>query len=67
MHLVTELFRKDILSPMCVMQIYTGITGGRVLDGELLYTKIFMKQSVGKCKQINFWNLCVSYVYKAPS
>ena len=46
---------------------------GRVLDGELLYTKIlevnlfcsvdwreiFMKQSVGKCKQINFLNLCV--------
>ena len=61
--------------------MYSGITSGRVLDGELLYTKIlevnlfafayrlfhsthaicpvdwgeiFMKQSVGKCKQINF-------------
>ena len=47
----------------------SGITSGRVLDGELLYTKILevnlsicpvdwgeisMKQSVGKCKQINF-------------
>ena len=90
-----------------IIQIYSGITSGRVLDGELLYTKIlevnlfafayrlfhedfspivgvlhdtqpfsnlfqsffgeksimqspvdwreiFMKQSVGKCKQINF-------------
>ena len=58
--------------------MYSGITSGRVLDGELLYTKILevnlfafayrlfhrdfspingtmsMKQSVGKCKQINF-------------
>ena len=66
--------------------MHSGITSGRVLDGELLYTKtlevnlfafayrlfhrdfspikgaicpvgwreIFMKQSVGKCKQINF-------------
>ena len=44
--------------------MYSGITSGRVLDGELLYTKILevnlfafaeisMKQSVGKCKQIN--------------
>ena len=75
-----------------ITQIYSGITSSRVLDGELLYTKIlevnlfafayrlfhedlslndgmllqgasqrpvdereiFMKQSVGKCKQINF-------------
>ena len=60
-----------------IIQIYFGITSGRVLDGELLYTKIlegslfafayrlfhedfspwreiFMKQPVGKCKQINF-------------
>ena len=67
--------------------MYFGITSGRMLDGELLYTKILevnlfafayrllhrdfspsngtlqcpvdwreisMKQSVGKCKQINF-------------
>ena len=64
--------------------MYSGITSGRVLDGELLYTKVLevnlfafayrlfhrflpnqqdifpligeksMKQSVGKCKQINF-------------
>ena len=65
--------------------MYSGITSGTVLDGELLYTKILevnlfafayrlfhrdfsaingtypvdcgeisMKQSVGKCKQINF-------------
>ena len=38
--------------------MYSGITSGRVLDGELLYTQrgreISMKQSVGKCKQINF-------------
>ena len=63
--------------------MYSGITSGRLLDGELLYTnilevylfafayrlfhedfssiecpvdcrEIFMKQSVGKCKQINF-------------
>ena len=44
--------------------MYSGITSGRVLNGELLYTKILeggvewgeisMKQSVGKCKQINF-------------
>ena len=67
--------------------MYSGITSGRVLDGELLYTKILevnlfafayrlfrrdfieisthaicpiewgeisTKQSVGKCKQINF-------------
>ena len=61
------------------IHMYSGITSGRVLDGELLYTKILdvnlfafayrlfhrdfspvdwreipMKQSVGKCKQINF-------------
>ena len=62
------------------IRMYSGITIGRVLDRELLYTKIlevnllafaywlfhedfssidgtlqiFMKQSVGKCKQINF-------------
>ena len=75
------------------IHMYSGITSGRVLDGELLYTKILevnlfafayrlfhrdfspfngvcsricpvdwreisMKQSVGKCKQINFYNLC---------
>ena len=50
--------------------MYSGIPSGRVLDEKLLYTKIlevnlfafayrlfhevFMKQSVGKCKQINF-------------
>ena len=42
--------------------MYSGITSGRVLDGDPLYTKICpvdwreisMKQSVGKCKQINF-------------
>ena len=50
--------------------MYSGITSDRVLDGELLYTKILvnlfafayilfhreisMKQYVGKCKQINF-------------
>ena len=37
--------------------MYSGITSDRVLDGELLYAKIleiFMKQSVGKCKEINF-------------
>ena len=52
--------------------MYSGITSGRVLNGELLYTKILevnlfafaicpvewgeisTKQSVGKCKQINF-------------
>ena len=47
--------------------MYSGITSGRVLNGELLYTKILevnlfafayrlfrLKQSVGKCKQINF-------------
>ena len=63
--------------------MYSGITSGSVLDGELLYTNILevnlfafayrvfhrdfsqikgaycnmkqpMKQSVGKCKQINF-------------
>ena len=46
-----------------IIHMYSGITSGRVLDGELLYTKsqrpidwreIFMKQSEGKCKQINF-------------
>ena len=51
-----------------LIQICSGITSGRVLDGELLYTKIlevnlthpvdwreiFMKQSIGKCKQISF-------------
>ena len=51
--------------------MYSGITSGKVLDGEFLYTEIlevslfaftyrllqreiFMKQSLGKCKQINF-------------
>ena len=24
----------------CIIQIYSGITSGKVLDGELLYTKI---------------------------
>ena len=66
-----------------IILICSGITSGRVLDGELLYAKIlevnlfafayrmfhedfspiepwldwreiFMKQSVGKCKQISF-------------
>ena len=49
-----------------LIHMYSGITSGRVLDGELLYTKICrvdwrkisMKQSAGKCKQINFYNLC---------
>ena len=48
------------------IHMYSGITSGRVLNGELLYTKILevicpvewgeisTKQSVGKCKQINF-------------
>ena len=58
------------------IHMYSGITSSRVLDGELLYTKIlevnlfafayrlfhrdfsplngaFLKQFVGKCKQIN--------------
>ena len=49
------------------VHVYSGITSGRVLDGELLYTKILevnaicpvdwreisVKQSVGKCKQSN--------------
>ena len=68
-----------------LVQIYSGIISGRVLDGVLLYTKILevnlfafayrlfhedfspinkaphrwrnMKQSVGKCKQINLYSL----------
>ena len=45
------------------IHMYSGITSGRVLDGELLWVpmqrlvdwrEISMKQSVGKCKQINF-------------
>ena len=43
------------------IHMYSGITSGRVLNGELLYAicpvewgEIFTKQSVGKCKQINF-------------
>ena len=77
---------------MCVyntIHMYSGITSGRVLNGELLYTKILevnlfafayilfrreicpvewgeisTKQYVGKCKQINFQNLCVCvYIY----
>ena len=45
------------------IRMYSGITSGRVLDGELLYTKIlevnlfafaYRLISVGKCKQINF-------------
>ena len=76
------------------IHMYSGITSGRVLNGELLYTNIVevnlfafgyrlfrrdfspldgtlcpvewgeisTKQSVGKCKQINFYNLCV-YIY----
>ena len=51
------------------IDMYSGITSARVLNGELLYTKILevnlticpvewgeisTKQSVGKCKQINF-------------
>ena len=60
--------RKANLMSYFINQICSGITSGRVRDGELLYTKIlealwenpvdwreiFMKQSVGKCKQINF-------------
>ena len=38
--------------------MYSGITSARVLDGELLYTKILEVNlfafSYGKCKQINF-------------
>ena len=41
--------------------MYSGITSGRVLNGELLYAicpvewgEISTKQSVGNCKQINF-------------
>ena len=36
-----------------IIQIYSGITTGGVLSGELLYEN-FMKQSVGKCNWINF-------------
>ena len=47
------------------IHMYSGITSGRVLDGELIYTNILevcpvnwreisMKQSVGKCKHIIF-------------
>ena len=79
----------DIAAGLYTIHMYSGITSGRVLDGELLYTKILevnlfafayrlfhrdfsplngaffekspiewreisMKQSIGKCKQINF-------------
>ena len=37
-----------------IIQIYSRITSGRVLDGELLYTEILevnlFAQSVGKCQ-----------------
>ena len=39
------------------IHMYSGITRGRVLDGEKCpvdWREISMKQSVGKCKQINF-------------
>ena len=42
------------------IHMYSGITNGRVLDGELLYTKILYDLEVNlfalvsKCKQINF-------------
>ena len=56
-----KLFLKKHLSLMSyIIQIYSGITSGRALNGELLYTKILevnlftfaYKQSVGKCKLI---------------
>ena len=39
-----------------IIQICSGITSGRVFDGDSPadWRVIFMKQSVGKCKQINF-------------
>ena len=54
LHIFTELFHKDCSSVVriyanpamyihvytYITQIYSGITSGRVLDGELLYTKI---------------------------
>ena len=56
---------KDFDIHCHIIQICSGITSGRVLDGELLYTKIlevnlfafdwrevFMKQSVGKCNKL---------------
>ena len=45
--------------------MYSGITSGRVLNGELLYTKILevnLFAFAGKCKQINFYNLC-AYIH----
>ena len=62
-------FGQKKIKRVNTIHMYSGITSGRVLDGELLYTKIldinlfafayrlFMKisqQSVGKCKQMNF-------------
>ena len=54
------LVRKGEGCSVCVyntIHMYTGITSGRVFDGEQCpadWREIFMKQSVGKCKQINF-------------
>ena len=62
------IYRYRYMYYYMTIHMYSGITSGRVLDGELLYTKILevnlfafayrlfhtIKQSVGKCKQINF-------------
>ena len=38
---MTTDFRKKMLKKLThIIQIYSGITSGRVLDGELLYTEI---------------------------
>ena len=46
-----------------MIQICSGITSGRVLNGELLVEcskESFMKQPESKCRWINFCNLCAS-------
>ena len=75
------LFQKTFITvEYCnIIHIYSGITSGRVPNGELLYTKILevnlfafayrlfhddFSSIIGdfcKCKQINFYNLCVEY------
>ena len=49
----------DIIHKANIIQIYSGITGGRVLDGELLYIKILEVLEEGSTPSIEekfSWN-----------
>ena len=54
-----ELFFTETLP----INVYEAGKRLSIIQHPVDWIEIFMKQSVGKCKQINFWNLFVKLVY----